>query len=258
MSKSNHEKVSIVTVVLNAVDKIESTIRSVLEQDYDNLEYIVIDGGSKDGTVDIINRYRDKIAVFISERDEGIYDAFNKGVQISTGEWIGIMNAGDSFIAKDIVSRVFMANKTMGSDVIYGDAISLDGDFEKYEESSDSVSYMEKGPAYRQGASFVRREVHKNYLFDLSKKKQLGFALDYEQMYRMYKGGCSFLKLPFAILKYELRGVSTVSPFKATYYNYLITHDMKCGPLMKLFLVWLTLWRGGIAVAKRIYARSKK
>ena len=252
---SKKVKVSVITVVFNAVNKIEDTIKSVLRQEYDNLEYIIIDGGSTDGTLDVIKRYRDKISVVISERDNGIYDAFNKGIKISTGEWIGIMNAGDAFASNDVLARIFVDGDGYDSDVIYGDAIAVDDGIESYAESADSVCDFDKGPVYRQGASFVRRLVHNKYLFDLSKKNQLEFALDYEQMYRMYRGGVSFRKVPFAVLKYELRGVSTVSPFKITYYNYLITHGMKCGLLMKLVLAWLTLWRGGLIVVRRILCR---
>ena len=88
-------KVSVVTVCLNAVNEIERTMLSVLDQTYTNIEYIVIDGGSTDGTVDIIRKYQDRIAHFISEPDKGLYDAMNKGIDLATGEWINFMNAGD-------------------------------------------------------------------------------------------------------------------------------------------------------------------
>ena len=248
-NRSDCVKVSIITVVRNAVDKIEPTLLSVLGQDYGNVEYIVIDGASTDGTKEVIGRYKGRISAFISEPDDGIYEAMNKGVMIATGEWIGIMNAGDSFPECNTVSRVFgNGDDLYKCDVIYGDAIGVDGGHEYYAKSSDEITAFKYGPCYRQGASFVRRETHRRHLFDLALKKQLGFALDYEQMYRMYKSGVSFRKVPLVVLRYELRGVSTISPFKCTYYNYLITHDMKCGVPMKIVLVWLTLWRGLKAV----------
>lgn len=250
-----HVKVSIITVVRNAVSKIEPTLLSVFTQNYDNIEYIVIDGDSTDGTVDVINRHKNQISILISEPDEGIYDAFNKGVMLATGEWIAIMNAGDVFVDNDVLAKIFATKHYNDVDILYGDAISVDNGFESYEKSSDLLSDFVRHPVYRQGASFIRRAVHRNFLFDLSKARQLEFALDYEQMYRMYVGGCRFKRVPFAILKYELRGVSTVSPFKITRYNYLITHDMRCGFCMKIVLAWLTLWRGGCAVLKRMAAR---
>ena len=252
----NIPKVSIITVVYNAVSKIESTILSVLNQNYGNVEYIVIDGGSTDGTVDIINRYGDDIDVFISEQDDGIYDAMNKGVRFANGEWVGIMNAGDVFVNNNTLQQIFLDSGTcFNCDVIYGDAISVDVGKEFYCRSEDSIDAMLRGPAYRQGASFVRRATHRKYLFDLSKKPILDFALDYEQAFRMYKGGCIFRKISLPVMKYELRGVSTVSPFKATYYNYIIPHEMKCSGAKKLVLAWLTLWRGGLAVLKRHLSR---
>ena len=88
-------KISVITVVYNAKDTIERTIKSVIAQLYDNYEYIIIDGGSTDGTLDIIEKYRDKISYFISESDEGIYDAMNKGVLKATGDYVAFINADD-------------------------------------------------------------------------------------------------------------------------------------------------------------------
>ena len=87
-------KISIISVCYNAIHGIEKTIQSVLSQSYDDIEYIIIDGGSTDGTVDIIRKYSDQITYFVSEPDGGIYDAMNKGVRAATGEWINFLNAG--------------------------------------------------------------------------------------------------------------------------------------------------------------------
>jgi len=87
--------VSIITVVYNSVDMIEDTIKSVLSHDLNHFEYVIIDGGSTDGTVEIINKYLDKISVFVSEPDQGIYDAMNKGISLSSGQFIGFINCGD-------------------------------------------------------------------------------------------------------------------------------------------------------------------
>lgn len=254
-----HVKVSVITVVRNAVDKIEPTLLSVLGQDYPNVEYIVVDGDSSDGTLDVIRRYRDRISVLVSEPDDGIYDAINKGIMLATGDWIGIMNAGDSFAAKDTLSQIFGADgEIRGCDVVYGDAIGVDGNVELPVDGANDITALETGPCYRHGASFVRSATHRRYPFDLSLKSQLGFALDYEQIYRMYRAGAVFRKVALPVMRYELRGASTVSPFKCTYYNYLITHGMKCGLVMRVVLVWLTLWRGVKAVVGRFVARRRK
>ena len=94
--------ISIITVVLNDKKNIENTIKSVLEQNYKNIEYIIIDGGSTDGTVNIINRYKDKINYWISEKDRGIYDAFNKGLEKAQGNLIGFVNSGDLLTLKSL------------------------------------------------------------------------------------------------------------------------------------------------------------
>jgi glycosyltransferase involved in cell wall biosynthesis len=88
-------KISVITICYNAVDLIEKTILSVLHQSYDNIEYIIIDGNSTDGTVDIIQKYANQLAYWISEPDGGIFDAMNKGLDHATGEWVNFMNAGD-------------------------------------------------------------------------------------------------------------------------------------------------------------------
>ena len=98
-------KISIITVVFNGVKTIEQTILSVISQKYENMEYIIIDGGSTDGTIDIIKKYEDKIAYWISEADQVIYDAMNKGIDKSTGDIIGILNS-DDFYDKDIMDRI--------------------------------------------------------------------------------------------------------------------------------------------------------
>ena len=91
-------KISIITISFNSEKTLEETIKSVVMQDYDNLEYLIIDGGSKDKTLEIVEKYRDKIAVVISEPDEGISDAFNKGIALATGDIIGIINSDDQLL----------------------------------------------------------------------------------------------------------------------------------------------------------------
>lgn len=249
----SHVKVTIVTVVYNAVDTIESTLQSVLSQDYGNVEYVVIDGGSTDGTIDVLNRYRDQIAYLVSERDDGVYDAMNKGVSAATGEWIGVMNAGDVFSSNDVLARIFGQGEAYdGVDVIYGDAVSVQGRGRLVETAPAGAEGLSRGPTYRHGASFVRRKTHLQFRFDLSLKSRLEFALDYEQIHRMFKSGCCFQKVPIRVIDYARRGMSTVSPFKPGYYNYLITHDMKCSRFMRVYLMWLACWQKVQSVMRRV------
>ena len=118
-------KISVVTVCYNAADTIEKTMLSVLNQTYHDIEYIIIDGGSTDGTVEIIRKYADRIAYWVSEPDKGIYDAMNKGIKVATGEWINFMNAGDEFVDEGVIEKLFQ-NRTIDTvGVVFGDDYNL-------------------------------------------------------------------------------------------------------------------------------------
>ncbi len=114
-------KCTIITVSYNAVNTIESTINSVLSQDYNDIEYIIVDGSSSDGTKEIIQRYNDKITKWISEKDNGIYDAMNKGILLATGDVIGILNADDLYSSNDIISKIVNQFTKSNADALYGD-----------------------------------------------------------------------------------------------------------------------------------------
>ena len=116
-------KVSIITVVFNDAANIRETIESALGQTYQEKEYIIIDGGSTDGTVEIINEYVDRIDYFSSESDNGIFDAMNKGAQHATGEWINFLNSGDTFASPRALEEVIELGKADEADVIYADRI---------------------------------------------------------------------------------------------------------------------------------------
>jgi glycosyltransferase involved in cell wall biosynthesis len=117
---------SVITVVYNNVQDIERTMLSVLTQTYPRIEYIIIDGKSTDGTLKIINRYKDQVAKIISEKDEGIYDAMNKGLAAATGDYVIFMNSGDEFYARDTVKKVFAS--APDADIYYGETEMTDAE----------------------------------------------------------------------------------------------------------------------------------
>ncbi|CAM3762661.1 glycosyltransferase family 2 protein [Flavobacterium chungbukense] len=122
-------KVSIITVCYNRKETIAKSIESVLSQDYSNIEYIVIDGNSTDGTKEIIKSYAEKISTYLSEPDKGMYDAINKGLKMATGEIIGLMHSDDEFYDNDVISKIVeMFQKFPSSDGIYGNGIYVTND----------------------------------------------------------------------------------------------------------------------------------
>ncbi len=122
-------KVSVITVVYNAVELLEKTILNILDQTYANIEYIVIDGGSTDGSLDLIKKYADQIDYWISEPDNGLYHAMNKGLNAASGDWVWYINAGDLIYSNDTLSRIFEEHGTQ-ADVYYGDTMVVNTAYE--------------------------------------------------------------------------------------------------------------------------------
>ena len=116
---------TIITVCFNIKDEIERTCQSIVNQTWQNFEWIVIDGGSTDGTVDILKKYSDRINILVSEPDKGIYNAMNKGIKLSHGEWLNFMNGGDRFTSNDVLKEVF-SGKEYSADVLYGKKYNYD------------------------------------------------------------------------------------------------------------------------------------
>jgi len=125
-SLSDQQLITVVTVVFNGDQLLEETIRSVVRQTYKDIEYIIIDGGSTDGTLDIIKKYEDKIDYWISEPDDGIYDAMNKGIANATGDWIYFINAGDSLFSVKTLENLKLDSLSSATDILYGNFNIID------------------------------------------------------------------------------------------------------------------------------------
>lgn len=226
-------KVSVITVVRNDAGHIRATIESCLRQTWPDVEYIIIDGASTDGTLDIIEEYRDRIAVLVSEKDSGIYDAMNKGIAKATGEWISILNSGDEYVSEHSLSDLLGWDIPADVSVLFGHGIVLNSFGECCRPANPDVSLLSKGPTFRHGCSVIRTEVQKRYLFDVSKKESLGYSLDWEMLFRVFRDGGKFRMVDCFVEKYQEQGTSDHA-FRNQWYNYKITSQGRFSPVRLL------------------------
>jgi len=192
--------VTVITVVYNDVSHIEQTMLSVLNQSYPYIEYIIIDGGSTDGTVDVIKKYADRLAYWVSEPDEGIYDAMNKGLEHATGDWVNFMNSGDAFASIDTIARVFAIEGVDYSSLkmIGGGTNNVYQDSSKsFYDPAKSATVIPYAIPFSHQACFTRTEVCR---FDSTFK----IAADYKVMYDVYHqyGTNAILSLDFPVANY--------------------------------------------------------
>lgn len=204
-------KVSIITGALNNSEYIEACIQSVINQDYENIEYIVIDGGSTDGTVDIIKKYKDKINVWISEPDNGMYDAINKGIGISSGDIIGILHSDDLYVDKHVIGNIVQEFRSkvdsVYADLVYVERNNLKNVIRHYDSSVFQISKFAYGWMPAHPTFFVRRSIYQKY--GLYKTDYI-IAADYELLVRFYaKHRVSYSYLPKVIVKMRSGGLST-------------------------------------------------
>jgi glycosyltransferase involved in cell wall biosynthesis len=195
--------ISVITVVYNGVTTLEQTILSVINQTYKNIEYIIIDGGSTDGTVDIIKKYEKHLAYWVSEPDKGIYDAMNKGIYKVTGEWINFMNSGDIFCNIDIVQQLMTSNLLSNNQtIIFGDRVTnCNGKLVDQKININSIRYI---MCICHQSCFVSTILHQNYPFDISYK----IAGDYDFFYKMLNKNVEFIKINLNICVFCGGGVS--------------------------------------------------
>jgi glycosyltransferase involved in cell wall biosynthesis len=204
-----NKTISIVTIVFNDKKGLEKTILSVLSQEFNDFEFIIIDGGSTDGTKEVIDKYKDNIDFYISEKDQGIYDAMNKGVTIANGRWLNFMNAGDIFYSSKVLSSIFKEIKHKNKALIYG---------YKYENSL---------PIYPHSIDFLKKGIlmgnHQSMFFNsLIIGQDLFYSLkypiygDYELVNRIFlkhgEDSFKYLNLPIAI--YEGGGISSMVSYQ--------------------------------------------
>ncbi|MDX2173157.1 MAG: glycosyltransferase family 2 protein [Bacteroidota bacterium] len=231
----NEPLVSIITVTYNAEKYLEQTINSVLSQSYKNIEYIIIDGGSKDKTIDIIRKFEEQIDLWISEPDGGIYFAMNKGIALAKGDIIGILNADDYYFEHS-VKTIVEANKSVDADVYHGDMLSIDEISNKEERILPDDSKMYEKPSIFHPTCFVKNNVYKKIgNFDTRFK----ISSDYEFLLRCKKNKLVFNYVPQLITAFRVGGMSAscysnvegykiMKMYNTGYQNQVIWRGIKC------------------------------
>jgi glycosyltransferase involved in cell wall biosynthesis len=205
-------KISIITVVWNNKETIKNAIDSVFGQTYENIEYIVVDGASTDGTVEVVRSYGDKISKFVSEPDRGLYDAMNKGLALASGDIVGILNSDDFYIDKYVIEKIVKEFEEKKVDSVYADLVfvkpdNLDKTVRYYDSSHFNPDKFAYGWMPAHPTFFVKKEVYQKYgLF----KTDYKIAADYELLTRfLAKNKISYSYLKEPIVKMRVGGAST-------------------------------------------------
>ena len=205
---------TVITVCFNAKNDLRKTLDSVLEQTYMDMEYLVVDGGSKDGTVKMLKEYeklfasKGKAFRFISEKDNGTYDAMNKAALLASGTWINYMNAGDTFYGKDTLGSFFVHAIDKNSGVVFGNTYQVfdfGGGIARYEDYKKDNPVM---PFCHQSC-FVRSNLMRNYLFDMSYR----IVADHDLFYRLHSDGVKYQYVDEVVARYSGQyGLSATHP----------------------------------------------
>jgi glycosyltransferase involved in cell wall biosynthesis len=203
--KQSHENmllITVVTVVRNGEKTLEETILSVINQTYINIEYIIIDGASIDNTLDIIKKYENRIDYWISESDNGIYYAMNKGIDLAMGEWINFMNSGDKFFNEDTITDIIKIFDN--HDIIYGDFIKLNGIRCRSPKKLNMLFFLLERMVCHQ-ALFERRKLLIKYHFDIKYK----IVADRKHLIKCYIDHSNIKYIPYIICVYDINGFSS-------------------------------------------------
>ena len=207
-------KVSIITVTYNSANYLEDCINSIIRQDYRNIEYIIVDGGSSDGTLDIIKKFSPHISKWISEEDNGMYDALNKGMELASGDVVGILNSDDVLASADVISQIVKCFEQNNVDSLYGDLVYVDPfDLQKvlrfwkgemYKRKRFKYGWMPAHPTF-----YIRRDLIERFG---GYESHYFTAADYEFMARyLYNHRISSYYLPKLIVKMRAGGASNQS-----------------------------------------------
>lgn len=234
-------KISIITVSFNSASTIEDTLKSVISQDYKNIEYIIIDGGSTDGTLEIINQYKKNIKTIVSDPDKGIYDAMNKGIELSNGDVVGILNSDDIYENNKVLSLVNDAF-TNDIDAVYGDIeyvdrLNLKKRLRLWKAGEFKINSFKWGWMPPHPGFFIKKSKYNEFgTYQLD----LGSSADYELMLRMIvKHEIKLKYFPEIVTKMRMGGVSNKSVKNRLQAN---KNDRLAWKVNDLKPFWFTIW----------------
>lgn len=207
-------KVSIITITYNSASTLKDTIESVINQSYPNIEYIIVDGKSTDSTLEIIESYKNKISKIVSEKDNGLYDALNKGISVATGDLVGIIHSDDFYTSNLVIEKIVQTIELNQADAAYADLYYVDKDdtnniFRKWKSGAYNHGMFLNGWMPPHPTFFVKRECYIKYgAFNLD----LVSAADYELMLRfIHKHHIKLAYVPEFIIKMRVGGKSNIS-----------------------------------------------
>ena len=225
--------ISIITVVFNGEKYLEETMQSVINQSYDNVEYIIIDGGSTDKTVDIIRRYEDQIDYWVSEADKGIYDAMNKGIDLVSGEWINFMNAGDKFYNDDVLKNIFDEPNFNSINIIFGDHKVVYPHKIRVVKGGNIVDLWQ-GSQFNHQSAFISSVFHKKNKYNILNR----IGADFEFFYTAYKSKQRFKYIDIIVSSISSGGLSDVKRIDSIvgWWN-VVEKNTKTN----LYYIWLVL-----------------
>lgn len=203
------KKLSVITICYNEPD-LDSTCKSIVNQTWQDFEWIVIDGGSDEKTLQIFEKYKNRINIFVSEKDNGIYDGYNKGIRLANSDYVIFMNAGDSFYDNKVLEKVFK-NRILFFDILYGNSMYIFKDTKK--------NYIKQNPRFLNKKFFVRNNLNTQSVFIKTNllKKYGGYNLKYKiasdlELYlRFISNGATFRYVPHVIANYDKHGISSDS-----------------------------------------------
>lgn len=217
-------KLSVITVVYNNVKDIERTILSVIQQTYNNIEYIIIDGASTDGTLNIINNYKEYIHVLVSEPDRGIYDAMNKGINLASGDYLLFMNSGDEIYEPTTVERIF--NTSYNADIYYGETIMINDNLEVLGERRHKIPEHFTWKSFKYGMSISHQAIYvKKNLAGFYDTERYQLSADIDWILKIAKRASKIVNTEMYVAKYLVGGMSKKRHLQSLKERYFIFNE---------------------------------